>query len=143
VGILGGGLSGLSLGYYLSRMSRERNIDLCITLLEGSNRVGGWVNSHVHDGKCCKIISVCMHASHDLPCEYGDLQIMHIMNHVIYICIYMPCLFFLSPLISSLILPLTRLTPCEGFVFERGPRGIRGGPAAVEAMRLVRGMQTM
>ena len=49
IAILGGGLSGLSSAFHLSR----RFPSASITLLEKSKRLGGWVNSErltVHDG---------------------------------------------------------------------------------------------
>jgi oxygen-dependent protoporphyrinogen oxidase len=46
VTILGGGISGLSAAYYLSRLAPQ----LRIRLLEASDRVGGWIKSeHVSD----------------------------------------------------------------------------------------------
>lgn len=44
--VLGGGLSGLSAGYYLSRRFVNP-----VTLYEASNRVGGWIRSEAHDDK--------------------------------------------------------------------------------------------
>ena len=41
VAILGGGISGLSAAYYLSKSSPKTKI----LLVEGSKRVGGWINS--------------------------------------------------------------------------------------------------
>ncbi|CAH0551814.1 unnamed protein product [Brassicogethes aeneus] len=40
--ILGGGLSGLSAAYYLLR----KNPASCLTLIESSNRLGGWIKSN-------------------------------------------------------------------------------------------------
>ncbi|KAI8331745.1 hypothetical protein BC941DRAFT_403462 [Chlamydoabsidia padenii] len=46
VTILGGGISGLSAAYYLSRLAPQ----ISIRLLEASDRVGGWIKSeHVKD----------------------------------------------------------------------------------------------
>lgn len=46
VTILGGGISGLSAAYYLSRSAPQ----VKIRLLEASDRVGGWIKSnHVKD----------------------------------------------------------------------------------------------
>ncbi|KAK4881047.1 hypothetical protein RN001_004366 [Aquatica leii] len=44
--ILGGGISGLSAAFYL----RKKFPLLSITLLEASNRNGGWIKSEKHDG---------------------------------------------------------------------------------------------
>lgn len=41
VAILGGGISGLSAAYYLSKASPKTKI----LLVEGSKRVGGWIRS--------------------------------------------------------------------------------------------------
>lgn len=42
IGILGGGISGLSAAYYLARFGPSSNK---VVLIEGSKRVGGWVRS--------------------------------------------------------------------------------------------------
>ena len=39
--IIGGGISGLTAAWYLARGSSRLNV----TLLEGSSRIGGWINS--------------------------------------------------------------------------------------------------
>ena len=44
VTILGGGLTGLTAAYRLSRSSPATNI----TLIDGSKRIGGWVDSSRH-----------------------------------------------------------------------------------------------
>ncbi|OCF77589.1 protoporphyrinogen oxidase [Kwoniella mangroviensis CBS 8886] len=44
--ILGGGLSGLTAAYKLSRSSTSGQK---ITLIESTNRVGGWINSTIHE----------------------------------------------------------------------------------------------
>ncbi|WWC72227.1 protoporphyrinogen oxidase [Kwoniella pini CBS 10737] len=44
--ILGGGLSGLTTAYKLSQLPQASNSK--ITLIEGSNRIGGWINSTKH-----------------------------------------------------------------------------------------------
>lgn len=41
VAVLGGGISGLSAAYYLSKASTQTKV----LLIEGSNRVGGWIRS--------------------------------------------------------------------------------------------------
>ena len=42
VAVLGGGISGLSTAYYLARYAPRATQ---ITLIEGSDRVGGWIRS--------------------------------------------------------------------------------------------------
>lgn len=42
IGVLGGGISGLSAAYYLARFGPSSNK---VVLIEGSKRVGGWVRS--------------------------------------------------------------------------------------------------
>ncbi|PHH54285.1 hypothetical protein CFIMG_003913RA [Ceratocystis fimbriata CBS 114723] len=42
IGILGGGITGLSTAYYLAR----ENPDMKITIFEASDRLGGWMNTH-------------------------------------------------------------------------------------------------
>lgn len=44
--IVGGGISGLSAAYYLSRLSRLQNKSIGkIILIESTNRFGGWVDT--------------------------------------------------------------------------------------------------
>ena len=44
--IVGGGISGLSAAYYLSRLSKLQNKSIGkIILIESSNRFGGWVDT--------------------------------------------------------------------------------------------------
>lgn len=44
--IVGGGVSGLSTAYYLSKLSKFANKSIGkIIVLESSNRFGGWVNT--------------------------------------------------------------------------------------------------
>jgi len=43
IGVLGGGISGLSLAYFLARAGLPTGSS--ITLLEASSRFGGWVHS--------------------------------------------------------------------------------------------------
>lgn len=46
IAILGGGISGLSAAYRLAK-----SLPSCqITLIESSNRLGGWMQSHKHEG---------------------------------------------------------------------------------------------
>ena len=45
MGIVGGGLSGLAAAYFLTRENAARGLDLEITLLEKSSRVGGVIRS--------------------------------------------------------------------------------------------------
>lgn len=42
--ILGGGLSGLSAAYYLSKVNHQK-----IVLLEAANRLGGWIKSEINE----------------------------------------------------------------------------------------------
>ena len=50
--ILGGGLSGLSLAYYLRKIAPlvSKGKQLRVTILEGSNRWGGWIHTFKQDG---------------------------------------------------------------------------------------------
>lgn len=45
IGVLGGGISGLSIAYYLARLAKSSGKDVRIDLYEASNRVGGWIRS--------------------------------------------------------------------------------------------------
>lgn len=42
--VLGGGVSGLSAAYYLTRNKISK-----VQVLEASQRVGGWIRSNIHD----------------------------------------------------------------------------------------------
>lgn len=42
IAVLGGGISGLSAAYYLARLAPKSTK---IVLIEGKNRVGGWIES--------------------------------------------------------------------------------------------------
>ncbi|WP_027088105.1 protoporphyrinogen oxidase [Cohnella panacarvi] len=50
VAVLGGGLTGLSAAFYLMREARERGEEIELTVLEGSGRLGGRVNTLRRDG---------------------------------------------------------------------------------------------
>lgn len=50
VAILGGGITGLSAAYYLKRFAEERGERVQITVYEGSDRLGGRVNTLRRDG---------------------------------------------------------------------------------------------
>ncbi|MFC5471752.1 protoporphyrinogen oxidase [Cohnella suwonensis] len=50
VAVLGGGITGLSAAYYLSKLSAERGEKLEVTVLEGSDRLGGMVNTLRREG---------------------------------------------------------------------------------------------
>ncbi|THF79929.1 protoporphyrinogen oxidase [Cohnella fermenti] len=50
VAILGGGITGLSAAFYLKRHARERNMDVEVTVLEASGRLGGKVNTLRKEG---------------------------------------------------------------------------------------------
>lgn len=52
IAVLGGGISGLSSAYYLTREFPSAQI----TIYEGSNRLGGWINTQVVDVGDDKII---------------------------------------------------------------------------------------
>jgi oxygen-dependent protoporphyrinogen oxidase len=43
IAVLGGGISGLSSAYYLARLAP---ITTKIVLIEGKDRVGGWIHTH-------------------------------------------------------------------------------------------------
>jgi oxygen-dependent protoporphyrinogen oxidase len=55
VGILGGGITGLSTAFYLRKALGTRGRGVDIVLLEGSARLGGWIESKVYaeDGHPC------------------------------------------------------------------------------------------
>ncbi len=48
--IIGGGISGLSAAYRLHELSCQRGIELDVTVLEGSGRLGGIIRSERRDG---------------------------------------------------------------------------------------------
>ncbi|WP_239617570.1 protoporphyrinogen oxidase [Cohnella mopanensis] len=50
VAVLGGGITGLSAAFYLLKLAKERGEKLEVTVLEGSNRLGGRVNTLRRDG---------------------------------------------------------------------------------------------
>lgn len=50
VAVLGGGLTGLSAAFYLAREAKERGEEIELTVLEGSGRLGGRVNTLRRDG---------------------------------------------------------------------------------------------
>ncbi|QJD83768.1 protoporphyrinogen oxidase [Cohnella herbarum] len=50
VAVLGGGLTGLSAAFYLLKLSKERGENIEVTVIEGSNRLGGRVNTLRRDG---------------------------------------------------------------------------------------------
>ncbi len=50
VAVLGGGITGLSAAFYLLREAKERGEEIELTVLEGSGRLGGRVNTLRRDG---------------------------------------------------------------------------------------------
>lgn len=50
VAVLGGGLTGLSAAFYLAKEAKERGEKIELTVLEGSGRLGGRVNTLRRDG---------------------------------------------------------------------------------------------
>jgi len=50
IAVLGGGITGLSAAFYLLRMAEERGRKVAVTVFEGSNRLGGRVNTLRRDG---------------------------------------------------------------------------------------------
>jgi len=50
VAILGGGITGLSAAFYLRRLAEQRGLTIETTVLEGSGRLGGRVNTLRRDG---------------------------------------------------------------------------------------------
>ena len=48
--IVGGGIAGLATAFYSQQISRERGIDLHITLIEKDNRLGGKIATDTSDG---------------------------------------------------------------------------------------------
>ncbi|KMJ57908.1 protoporphyrinogen oxidase [Bacillus sp. LL01] len=48
--IIGGGITGLAAAYYLQKESKEKNLDIDITLIEASNRLGGKIQTVQRDG---------------------------------------------------------------------------------------------
>ncbi|RED65580.1 protoporphyrinogen oxidase [Cohnella lupini] len=50
VAVLGGGITGLSAAFYLSKLAKERGEDIEITVIESSIRLGGKVNTLRRDG---------------------------------------------------------------------------------------------
>lgn len=52
--VAGGGISGLTTAYYVKKLSEERNLDVEITLLEATNRVGGKLRSVAEQGYLCE-----------------------------------------------------------------------------------------
>lgn len=50
IAVVGGGISGLSAAFYLDRLSRERGLDVEITLIEGSRGLGGKIRTLHRDG---------------------------------------------------------------------------------------------
>lgn len=48
--VIGGGITGLSTMYYLQKMKNEKNIDLELTLIESTNRLGGKISTLNKDG---------------------------------------------------------------------------------------------
>ncbi|MFC4306025.1 protoporphyrinogen oxidase [Cohnella boryungensis] len=45
VAVLGGGITGLSAAFYLQRLARERGEEIEVTVFEGSDRLGGRINT--------------------------------------------------------------------------------------------------
>jgi oxygen-dependent protoporphyrinogen oxidase len=45
VAVLGGGITGLSAAFYLQKIARERGERLEVTVIEGSQRLGGQINT--------------------------------------------------------------------------------------------------
>jgi oxygen-dependent protoporphyrinogen oxidase len=50
VAVLGGGITGLSAAFYLGKLARERGEAIDITVIEGSERLGGQINTLRKDG---------------------------------------------------------------------------------------------
>ncbi|QMV40582.1 protoporphyrinogen oxidase [Cohnella cholangitidis] len=50
VAVLGGGMTGLSAAFYLLKLAKERGEKLEVTVIEGSDRLGGMVNTLRKDG---------------------------------------------------------------------------------------------
>ncbi len=48
--IIGAGISGLATAYYLKKQSEEKRLDISITVLEKSSRIGGNINTISEDG---------------------------------------------------------------------------------------------
>jgi oxygen-dependent protoporphyrinogen oxidase len=48
--IVGGGITGLTAAYYLQKGIARQSLSLDFTLLEASNRLGGKVQTDVHNG---------------------------------------------------------------------------------------------
>ncbi|MCM3616967.1 protoporphyrinogen oxidase [Sutcliffiella horikoshii] len=48
--IIGGGITGLSAAYYLQKENKEKNLNIEITLIEASNRLGGKIQTVRRDG---------------------------------------------------------------------------------------------
>ena len=48
--IIGGGITGLAAAYYLQKEKKESNLDIDITLIEASNRLGGKIQTLRRDG---------------------------------------------------------------------------------------------
>jgi protoporphyrinogen/coproporphyrinogen III oxidase len=50
VAVLGGGITGLSAAFYLQKFAREQGERLVVTVIEGSERLGGRINTLRRDG---------------------------------------------------------------------------------------------
>ncbi|MCD9023166.1 protoporphyrinogen oxidase [Cohnella sp. NL03-T5] len=50
VAVLGGGITGLSAAFYLGKLARERGETIEVTVIEGSERLGGRINTLSRDG---------------------------------------------------------------------------------------------
>ncbi|TFE31571.1 protoporphyrinogen oxidase [Cohnella luojiensis] len=50
VAVLGGGITGLSAAFYLLKLAKQRGEVIEVTVLEGSNRLGGKINTLRRDG---------------------------------------------------------------------------------------------
>jgi oxygen-dependent protoporphyrinogen oxidase len=50
VAVLGGGITGLSAAFYLLRMAKARGENIEVTVIEGSNRLGGRIDTLRRDG---------------------------------------------------------------------------------------------
>ncbi len=50
IGILGGGISGMATAFHLARKASRRGMDLDVTLVERSNRLGGVIRSEEYRG---------------------------------------------------------------------------------------------
>ena len=50
VAVIGGGITGLTAAYYLQKEARQKKLPLDVTLIEGSHRLGGKMQTYKKDG---------------------------------------------------------------------------------------------